>query len=150
MKPCRRRSTSGSPRFWARHKKTAAHGRREWVLLIAATGFTGPQAVVFRHGNRGPPGIPVPQAPAIRACMVHPAAVRIPHHIGAGGEKGVCGVATGKGQLVNVLAGQAAPLEIFAGAAVKACLVNVPVGAQYLGGAGGGIVRACLKTFDKK
>lgn len=141
MKPCRRRSTSGSPRFWARHKKAAAHGRREGVLLIAAAGFTGPQAVVFRHGNCGAPGKSVPQATAIRACVIHPAPVRIPHHIGAGGEKGVCGVATGQGQLVNVLTGQAAPLEIFTGAAVKACLVNVPLGALYFGGASDGIVR---------
>ena len=44
------------------------NGRRGWGLVIAAARFTGTQAVVFRHGNGGASGKPVPQAPAIRAC----------------------------------------------------------------------------------
>ena len=38
-----------------------------WALFPAAAGFTGPQAIVFRHRHRGTPGIPVTQATAIRA-----------------------------------------------------------------------------------
>jgi hypothetical protein len=72
--------------------------------------------------------------------MVHAAPVRIPNHIGPSGEKGVCGIATGKGQLVNVLTWQAAPPEIFTGAVIQTGFVDLPTGAKYFGGSGGRVI----------
>ena len=70
------------------------------------------------------------------------AAVSVPHNIGAGRIKGVWRIPTGKGQLVNVFAGQPAPLEIFTSAGVQRGFIAFPAGSEDFSGSGGGVIAA--------
>ena len=74
--------------------------------------------------------------------MVHTAPVSVPHNIGAGRIKGVWRIPTGKGQLVNVFAGQPAPLEIFTSAGVQRGFIAFPAGSEDFSGSGGGVIVA--------
>lgn len=48
----------------------------------------------------------------------------------------------GKGQLVNVFAGQPAPLEIFTSAGVQRGFIAFPAGSEDFSGSGGGVIAA--------
>ena len=121
-------------------KKAAAMRPPLWVIYCnrfymgASPGI--PPAPPWCGGNT------VSAGRAVRIRVVHTAPVSVPHNIGAGRIKGVWRIPTGKGQLVNVFAGQPAPLEIFTSAGVQRGFIAFPAGSEDFSGSGGGVIAA--------